>query len=126
MEFESSKKFQTSVGLSRGRRGNPAASLRVEKMYGVPVLLSGTASLVLKQVEYDSIDMHYKNKIQNLQKLYDKTPGCGRRYFAVNNLMWTNQDFDESFETVRIYLAIRCRMFPGRRVIIEKRVNCFI
>ena len=38
------------AGLSRGHRGNPAASIRVERMYGVLVLLSGTASLVLKQV----------------------------------------------------------------------------
>ena len=63
-----------NAGLARGHRGNPAASLRVEKLYGVPVLLSGTASLILKQVEFNSIDSHYKNKIQFLQKLYDKTP----------------------------------------------------
>jgi len=62
------------VGIARGHRGNPAASIRVEKMYGVPVLLSGTASLVLKQAEYDSIDAHYKKKLQSLMKLHDKTP----------------------------------------------------
>ena len=62
------------VGIARGHRGNPAASIRVEKMYGVPVLLSGTASLVLKQAEYDSIDTHYKKKLQCLMKLHDKTP----------------------------------------------------
>ena len=62
------------VGLSRGQRGNPAASIRVESMYGVPVLLSGTAPLVLKQNEFDSLDAHHKAKIQNLFKLYDKTP----------------------------------------------------
>ena len=32
-----------------------------------------------------------------------RVSGCGRRYFAVNDLMWTNQDLDESFETVRMY-----------------------
>ena len=44
------------------------------RLYGVPELLSGTASLVLKQTELDSIDAHYKKKLQSLMKLYDKTP----------------------------------------------------
>ena len=30
-----------AAGLARRHRGNPAASLRTEKMYGLPVLLSG-------------------------------------------------------------------------------------
>ena len=34
-------------GLARGHRGNPAASVRVERLYGIPVLLSGLATLVL-------------------------------------------------------------------------------
>ena len=56
------------------QRGNPAASLKVEKLYGVPVLLSGTASLVLKQAEEDILGVHYKSKLENLQKLHQKTP----------------------------------------------------
>ena len=49
------------------------ASLRVEKMYGVPVLMSGTASLVLKQSEINILNQHYKNTLQNLLKLHDKS-----------------------------------------------------
>ena len=63
-----------SVGLARGHKANPAASLRVEKIYGLPVLLSGTSSLNLKSSEVTILNQHYKNKLQNLQKLYDKTP----------------------------------------------------
>ena len=63
-----------SQGLSRGHRGNPAASLKVEKLYGVPVLLSGTAALVLKQSEVDILNYHYKSKLENLQKLHPRTP----------------------------------------------------
>ena len=63
-----------SAGLARGHRGNPAASLRVEQLYGLPVLLSGTAALVLKKTEESHIDMHYKNKLQSLMKLHQKTP----------------------------------------------------
>ena len=62
------------VGLARGHRGNPAAALRVEKLYGIPVLLSGTASLVLKQLEIDILNSHLKAKLENLQKLHKKTP----------------------------------------------------
>ena len=75
--FSSHNKAIHSVlhaGLARGHRGNPAASLRVEKLYGVPVLLSGTASLVLKQSEYNALDRHFKSVLQNLLKLHDETP----------------------------------------------------
>ena len=63
-----------AVGLARGHRGNPAASLHVEQLYGVPVLLSGTASLVLKNAENNMLDSHFKKKLQSLMKLHDKTP----------------------------------------------------
>ena len=35
------------TGVARGHRGNPAASLRVIKVYGAPVLLSGLATYIL-------------------------------------------------------------------------------
>ena len=38
------------------------------------MLLSGTASLVLKSSEEAIIDSHFKMKLQYLQKLHDKTP----------------------------------------------------
>ena len=63
-----------SVGLARAHRGNPAASFRVEKMYGLPVLLSGSAALSLNKSEENAISHHYKLKLQQLQKLHDKTP----------------------------------------------------
>ena len=62
------------VGIARSHRGNPAASLKVEKLYGIPVLLSGTASLVLKQTEMNILNFHLKEKLQNLQKLHKQTP----------------------------------------------------
>ena len=63
-----------SAGLAKGHRGNPAAALRVEQLYGVPVLMSGTAALVLKATEESVIQTHYKRKLESLQKLHDKTP----------------------------------------------------
>ena len=63
-----------SAGLARGRRGNPAASLKVSQLYGTPVLFSGLGSLVLSPAETKIIDHHYQQTIQNLQRLHDKTP----------------------------------------------------
>ena len=39
------------AGLTRGHGGNPAAAIRVEKIYGLPVLLSGISSQVLNRSE---------------------------------------------------------------------------
>ena len=62
------------AGLARKHRGNPAASIRLGQIYGVPVLLSGLASLVLSQSEIKILDGHYLKTLRTLLKLYDKTP----------------------------------------------------
>ena len=66
----------SSVGLARNHRGNPAATLRVQQMYGTPVLFSGLACLVLSKPEVNVIETHFKNTLQNLQKLHQNTPRC--------------------------------------------------
>ena len=62
------------AGLARGHLGNPAAALRVEKLYGVPVLLSGLGALVLSKTEEDSLDQHFKVSLESFQRLYKATP----------------------------------------------------
>ena len=62
------------TGVARGHRGNPAASLRVVKVYGAPVLLSGLATLVLSSSEETIIEQHYKSVISNVQRLLPGTP----------------------------------------------------
>ena len=62
------------AGLARGHHGNPAAALRVEQMYGVPVLLSGLGSLVLSKTEMCCLDHHFKVGLEQLQRLYKSTP----------------------------------------------------
>ena len=62
------------TGVARGHRGNPAASLRVVKVYGAPVLLSGLATLVLSSAEETIIEQHYKAVISNVQRLHPGTP----------------------------------------------------
>ena len=60
--------------MARSHRGNPAASLRVNQLYAVPVLLSGLASLVLSDAELKVLDTHFKNTVQSLQRLHQNTP----------------------------------------------------
>ena len=62
------------AGLARGHNGNPAAALRVEQLYGVPVLLSGLGALVLSNAEVCSLDHHFKVGLEQLQRLYKSTP----------------------------------------------------
>ena len=62
------------AGMARGHRGNPAASLHAESVYGVPVLLSGIASLVLYKSEINMINQHHKDMLSNLQRLLPNTP----------------------------------------------------
>ena len=62
------------VFLARGHRGNPAAGLRVETTYGLPVLLSGLSALVLTKADEDLINNHHKEMISNIQRLLPRTP----------------------------------------------------
>ena len=64
----------SSAGMARSHRGNPAASLRVHQLYALPVLMSGLASLHLAETELKVLEGHYKNTIQNLQRLHQNTP----------------------------------------------------
>ena len=62
-----------SSGLARHHRANPASSIRIEKLYGIPVLLSGVASLTLLQSEKDTLVPHYKTNLKSLLKIRQKT-----------------------------------------------------
>ena len=62
------------AGLALHHHGNPAAGLRVEQMYAFPKLLSGLSALVLTKFEVDLISAHYKNTLQRIMKLHEKTP----------------------------------------------------
>ena len=62
------------TGMARHHRGNPKASLRIERLYGVPVLLSGLGALVFSGKDEDLIDQHHKDTLSGLQRLLPKTP----------------------------------------------------
>ena len=64
------------MGLAKAHRANPAAAIRAHQIYCLPVLLSGTAALILKNTEVQLIVQHVKDTLSNLQKLLPKTPPC--------------------------------------------------
>ena len=64
------------AGLARGHRGNPAASMRVERLYGAPVLLSGLATMVMSKTEVALIAGHFKQHTERLLKLHKASPEC--------------------------------------------------
>ena len=65
-----------AAGLAKSHRANPTATLRAHQTYCLPVLLSGTAALVLKVSEVQLIEQYVKDTLCNLQKLLPKTPSC--------------------------------------------------
>ena len=72
----------SSAGLSKGHRGNPAALLRIHQLYAMPVLLSGLSSIVMIKSEIAMLETHFKNTIQNLQRLHKNTPRSVVYYLA--------------------------------------------
>ena len=64
------------AGLARGHRANPVATLKAYQTYCLPVLLSGTAALVLRSTEVQLIEQHVKDNVCTLQKLLPRTPPC--------------------------------------------------
>ena len=63
-----------SSGNAQKCRANPLVGLRLEKVYGAPVLMSGVSTLVLSGSELSTIDQHQKETYQNIQKLLSNTP----------------------------------------------------
>ena len=70
------------TGMARKHRGNPAASLRLEKLYGTPVLLSGLPALVLADAELAPIHHYHKLTHERLQRLFPATPECVVMFLA--------------------------------------------
>ena len=62
------------AGLARGHRSNPAASLRIQLLYGAPKLLSGLSSQILSLAEKKILHQHYKQSLERLQRLHKATP----------------------------------------------------
>ena len=63
-------------GLARGQYVSPAASLKIEKIYALPVLLSGLASLVISKYELNSLHKYYKNVLRRILKLPEDVSEC--------------------------------------------------
>ena len=64
------------AGLALGHHANPAACLLAEQRYALPVLLSGLAGLLLSKAEVDTVSACYKNTLQRLMKLHERSSDC--------------------------------------------------
>ena len=56
--------------------------MRLEKLYGTPVLLSGMGALVLLSSEIEMINCHINQTFQNLMRLHENTPHCVTAFLA--------------------------------------------
>ena len=54
------------TGVAKQHRANPAAGLRLERLYGAQVLLSGLGSLVLSKFEISVFSKYHKDTIQGV------------------------------------------------------------
>ena len=61
-------------GVALRHNASPSSCLKVEKLYALPVLLSGLGSLVLSAVEVKTLHSHYKNTLRSLLKLPKDVP----------------------------------------------------
>ena len=68
--------------MAMHHHANPAASLRAEHLYAVPVLLSGLAALVLSKYEMDLVSSYHKKTLTRLMKLHDRTPDSAVFFLA--------------------------------------------
>ena len=63
-----------AAGVARRHNANPAAGIKVQNTFALPVLLSGIASLTLNASEFLVLDKHFKESLRSIMKLPDKTP----------------------------------------------------
>ena len=71
-----------SCGLAKGHRGNPVSGLRLERLYGTPVLLSGLSALTLSTGEYSAIHQKHKNTVRQILRLPVNTPESALMFLA--------------------------------------------
>ena len=68
------------AGLAAHHRCSPAAILKIEMIYCLPVLLSGLSSLVLTRAEFNMIDKSRKNTLTTHEVTYI----CSRRCYLLS------------------------------------------
>ena len=63
------------VGLAAVHNGNPSAAVAVDRCFGIPVLLSGLATLLLSQMEVNFLAHYFKVHVQQTMKMYRNSTG---------------------------------------------------
>ena len=73
-------------GLAHHHKGNPYASLKVEKCFGEPVLLSGLSSLILTKKEENCLSQHYKSYLERILRIFPSSPSSFVYFVAILHL----------------------------------------
>ena len=76
------------ASLARHHYASPAACLQIERLYALPVLLSGLATIVLTSTELKVVHVYYKNVLRRLMKLPIDVPEEAI-YFLAGSLPFT-------------------------------------
>jgi hypothetical protein len=76
------KYWLITSGVPRKSNANPWVGLRLEMLYGTPVLMFWLSSLVLCTSKMSIIDKCHKDTYQNIQKLLPKTSQCVFTFLA--------------------------------------------
>ena len=63
-----------AAGVAKNTRVNPIVGLKLQQVYGCPVLMSGIAALALTGLEMSVLDKHLKETYLRIQKLLPNTP----------------------------------------------------
>ena len=63
-----------AAGVAKNTRVNPLVGLKLQQVYGCPVLMSGIAALALTGHEIAVLDKHLKETYLRIQKLLPNTP----------------------------------------------------
>ena len=70
------------AGLASRHNASPSSCLKIEKLYALPVLLSGLGSLVLSTLEVKTLHSHYKKTLRSLLKLPNDIPDPALYFLA--------------------------------------------
>ena len=70
------------AGLSRHHRAKTSSCLIAERIYALPVLLSGLPALVLSRTELEALNNYHKNILKNLMKVPKHTPDSAVYFLA--------------------------------------------
>ena len=108
-----------STRLGRGHYLNPVVSLKIDQIYGPPILASGTSSLCLTKAEEKLLDQYYKVFLERVCRHHHTSP-CFI-YFVTGRLPFSGQLHLKMFSL----FGQVCRHQEGHSILAKHGINVF-